>query len=284
MTGRVVPLRYVADWRSLLFLGTLAALFTAQWSGLLRHWLLLPLTCALAFVACVVKHNHVHCPTFTRRGWNAALGHVLGLLTGHETTGIITAHNVRHHRENQTDRDWVRCSLVGFRWNWLNLLCFPFVAVARMRRDKPSDLADWRVRAPRVYRQALAERLVLYAAIVTLALADWCATLLYLAGPWLFGPWGIVTINLFQHQDCDPRSAHDHSRNVTGRLVNWFLLNNGFHTAHHARPGLHWSRLPPYHRAVVMPRMRPDLETRSLLVATWRQFLAGDRRGTAAAR
>jgi len=284
MTGGVLPLRYAEDWRSLLFLGTLAGLLAVQWTGLVRHWLMLVPTCALAFVACVIKHNHIHCQTFTGRGWNAAFGHVLGLLTGHPTTAIITAHNVRHHRENQTPRDWVRCSLVGFRWNWLNLLCFPFVAVVRMRRDKPSDLADWRTRAPRVYRQALAERVVLYPTIVTFALLDWRSTLVYLAAPWLFAQWSIIAINLLQHQDCDPRSAHDHSRNVTGRLVNWFVLNNGFHSAHHARPGLHWSRLPAYHRASILPHMRPDLEERSLLAATWRRFFAGGGSRAAGAR
>src|SRR5207248_11067557 len=89
---RFLPLRYGADRRSLLFLALLGALLAGQWAGGLRHWLFLPPTCALAFVACVIKHNHVHCPTFTRRSWNAALGHVLGLLTGLPTTAIITAH------------------------------------------------------------------------------------------------------------------------------------------------------------------------------------------------
>ena len=269
---RLLPLRYGADWRSLLFLALLGALFGGQWAGGLRHWLFLPPTCALAFVACVIKHNHVHCPTFTRRSWNAALGHVLGLLTGLPTTAIITAHNLRHHRHNNTELDWVRCSLVRFRWNWLNLLVFPFVSVARMRREKPSDLDAWRRRRPALYRQAVAERVVLYAALGALLVADWRATLRCLALPWLFAQWALVTINLFQHQGCDPTSPYDHSCNVTGRLGNWFLLNNGFHSAHHIRPSLHWSRLPEFHRRVVEPHIESRLVHRSLLVAAWRQF------------
>ncbi len=269
---RLIALRYRADWRSLLFLVLLAGLLGAQWTGCRRHWLLLPPACALAFIACVIKHNHVHCPTFTRRRLNAGLGHVLSLLTGHPTTSIITAHNVRHHRHNNTELDWVRCSLVHFRWNWLNLLVFPLVSVAEMRRHKPSDLRDWRRRRPALYRQAVAERMVLYTAMAALALADWAATLRYLAVPWLFGQWALVAINLLQHQGCDPASVYDHSRNVTGRLINWFVLNNGFHTAHHIRPALHWSLLPALHREVVAPRIEPALNHRSMLAAAWRQF------------
>ena len=269
-----LPLRHAEDRRSLLFLAALAALYAVQWTGAARHPGLVALTCLLAFVACVVKHNHVHCRTFRDARWNRVLEHALGLATGQPATGIVTAHNVRHHGANQSARDWVRASLVDFRWNWLNLLAFPFVAVARMRADRPSDLAHWRRTRPALYRRAVRERVTLYAFIATTLTLDWTATLAYVAGPWLFAQWALVTINLLQHQGCDPASELDHSRNVTGCFVNWLLLNNGFHTAHHLRPALHWSRLPAFHDTRVRPGMRADLSERSLLVASWRQFFA----------
>ena len=83
-----------------------------------------------------------------------------------------------------------------------------------------------------------------------------------------------MTINLLQHQGCDPASAHGHSRNITGRFINWIFLNNGFHTAHHERPALHWSRLAEYHRKNVAPWVGADLNERSLVAAAWRQFFA----------
>jgi fatty acid desaturase len=276
-----VGLRYGEDQRSLLFLAALFVLFALQWTGVLRHWLLLPPTCLLAFVACVIKHNHIHCRTFRDALRNRLLDHALGLATGHSTTGIVTAHNVRHHGLNQSEADWVRASLVGFRRNWLNLLVFPFVVVARMRSERHGDLGRWR---PTLLRRAVAERAVLWAAMAILLVAGWRATLLYLAVPWLFGQWAIITINLLQHQDCDAASELDHSRNVTGHAMNWLFLNNGYHTAHHLRPALHWSRLPAFHAARVAPRARAQLSERSLLRAAWRQFFAGPaaRRPTAA--
>jgi len=270
---RLGPLRFGADWRTLAFLALLYTLVVAQWLGWARHPGLWAATAVLAFIACIVKHNHVHCRTFRAARWNVAFDHVLGLATGHPTSAIITPHNVRHHAHNQTGLDWVRCSLARFRWNWLNLLTFAFVSVWTMRREKPSDLARWRRRRPGLYRRAIAERCVLYGVVLALGWLDWAATLAYLVGPWLAAQWALVTINLLQHQGCDPASEVDHSRNVTGGVINWFVLNNGFHTAHHLRPALHWSRLPALHHLRVASRIRPGLTERSLLVAVWRQFV-----------
>ena len=62
--------------------------------------------------------------------------------------------------------------------------------------------------------------------------------------PHQYAAWGIITMNLLQHDGCDEKSEYNHSRNFVGKLVNWFTYNNGYHTIHHMEPGLHWSLLP----------------------------------------
>ena len=269
--------RYTADWRSLIFLFLLTALFTIQWIGLCRYWLLLPLTCVFAFVACVIKHNHIHCRTFTNRRWNRFLDYWLGACTGQPTSAIIAVHNERHHAQNHSDEDCVRSTLVNFRANWLNLLAFPLVAVWQVYHVKSADARRWQTSKPSMYRRLLAERIAVLTLIAILLLLDWHATLLYLGVPWLFGQWGIVAINLLQHQDCDHDSAFDHSRNITGRFTNWLFLNNGYHTAHHLRPALHWSLLPEFHRKSIAPHMRPELNRSSLFLSIWDQFFTNRR-------
>jgi fatty acid desaturase len=265
-------LRHRADRRSIGFLLALSALFIVQWTGAMRYWALLPLTCLFAFIACIIKHNHIHSPTFARESWNRALDYLLGFCTGQSTAAIIPVHQERHHEHSQTQEDFVRSSIVNFRHNWLNLLAFPFVVVWLVHRNKSADLARWRLRHPRLYQRVQRERAAVLLLVLVLTALNWRATLLYLGIPWLFGQWGIVTINLLQHQDCDESSAYDHSRNITGRWTNWLFLNNGFHTAHHLRPALHWSRLAEFHRLHVAPKIRPELNHRSLLVCAWTRF------------
>lgn len=276
----LVPLRYSADWRSLGFLVLLCGLFCVQWSGMARHWLLLTASCVLAFIACIIKHNHIHCRTFASHYWNRTFESVLGFCTGQSTAAIIPVHNERHHAQYHTEQDFVRSSLVNFQKNWLNLVVFPFAVVRLVHRAKTSDLARWKKEKPRLYRRVQRERAALFVFIAVLLLLNWRATLIYFGVPWVFAQWAIVTINLLQHQDCDHGSIFDHSRNITGTFINWLFLNNGFHTAHHLRPAKHWSRLPEFHREQVEPRMRAELNHRSMFVCIWKQFFCvAERRG-----
>jgi fatty acid desaturase len=275
MRAPAFPLRYAADLRTIALLALLTVLFAVQYVHAAEHRVLLLLTYALVLVPLVAKHNHNHCRTFRGPAWNSAFAVWLTLLTGMTTAGIITAHNRLHHGGNQSNDDFVRCSLVRFRRNWMNFLAFFFASALDMWRHRPDDLAEWRRTRPRLYRQAIGERVTLAAFLLLIVALDWRAALTVFAGPWLFGQWFLVTINLLQHQDCDPRSPHDHSRNFTGRAINWLLLNNGYHTAHHDFPGVHWSRLPAVHRVLACD-IDPALNERSLLLCVARRFLAGE--------
>lgn len=250
----MIALRHTADLRSLAFVGSALALDAVQWSGAPGHPALLPTACILSFVACVVNHNHQHCRTFTRPVANAVFGCLLSLATGQPATAIVPMHNDNHHVHANTEHDFVRASLVQFRWNLLNLLLFPFLALRGYLKVKRETVARWRRERPELHRQAVLERWVLYPTLTTLLLLRPGATLLHLALPWLFGQWAIVAINLVQHDGCDPSSPESSARNFTGRTLNWLLLNNGYHTAHHLHPGAHWSRLPELHAHLVGPR------------------------------
>src|SRR5690606_19034545 len=95
-----------------------------------------------------------------------------------------------------------------------------------------------------------------------------------------YAAWGIVTMNVLQHDGCDERSEWNHSRNFVGRLVNFWTFNNGFHTIHHMPPVLHWSLLPEAHAREVAPHIHPILEQRSLIAYIVRTFLVPGRRVT----
>ncbi len=253
-------LRQRADYRTLGLLTTLTAIFVWLFMGG-AQWLLIPCT-VLAITATLAKHNHSHTPTFTRRWANRLFDYWLTLLTGSSATSIRVAHRVRHHGRNQSPDDLVRVSLVAHRSAWRALLTYVPLVVWESWRFQAADLKDKRRLSLR--RALQMERVVLWAFISTGLMVDWRHFLIAFPIPWLGAQWFLVAVNLPQHDGCDAASRWGHSRNVIGRASNWLFLNNGFHTAHHERPTLHWSLLPDWYRQHVAAQVPKELECQTL--------------------
>ena len=84
-----------------------------------------------------------------------------------------------------------------------------------------------------------------------------------------------VSLNLLQHDGCDAESRHNFARNFTGRWLNYFCYNNGFHSIHHLHPGLHWSVLPERHAKDLVESglMHPALDEPYILSYIFRTFI-----------
>jgi fatty acid desaturase len=270
-------LHYKSDVRSILFILLALAAYAIQWTGVCRHPLLFGATLCLAFFACVINHNHQHHPTFVPRFLNRGFGVLITLAMGVPATAIVAMHNFNHHVHNNHDEDFVRVSIVGYRWNLLNLLLFPFVAVVRFLPTKVRTMRAWRTQRPELYRQVMLERVVYYPVLITLLVLRPLETLGFIVLPQLYGQWGILAINHVQHDGCDPDSEFNHSRNFVGGWLNWWVFNNGYHTAHHLRPNLHWSQVPQFH-AQIRGKIHADLERRSLLAAVVQFYIWPARR------
>jgi fatty acid desaturase len=267
-------IRHASDLRSVAFILLALVAYALQWSGVVRHPALYAGGMYLAFVACIINHNHQHHPTFVRPIHNRLFGFLISLAMGMPATVVIAIHNQNHHAHNNTEKDHSRVSLVRTRWNLLNLLLFPFVVIpcflaSATRRQL---INGWRTHTPWRYRQLRLEGLVFYPAMGVLFVLSPLDTLIYVAVPYLFGQWLIVASNHLQHFGCDPNSDYNHSRNCTGRLANWWFFNNGYHTAHHLRPDLHWSELPAFHEAI-RSRIDPRLDQRSLVATLWQLYV-----------
>ena len=95
---RRLPLfRYRADVRTLGFVALELGLLAGNWSGTVRHPLTFAASFFFAFVCCIVAHNHMHLPVFRGRGGNRLFQLLLMFGSGQPPTGIVTAHNERHH-------------------------------------------------------------------------------------------------------------------------------------------------------------------------------------------
>jgi fatty acid desaturase len=197
--------------------------------------------------------------------------------------GWIPTHNDNHHRYVNGPGD----DTITWRYSHQNtlrtLLAYFFVSNYFQAPVVRRFVADARARKPRLYREivlqwtavATAHALMLSAA---LALHGVHRGVLVYAAAFLaqvaFAWWAMFFINFVQHVDCDPASPYDHSRNFTGMLGNWLTFNAGYHTAHHERPGLHWTKLAALH-AQLAPRIDRRLNEPSLLAFVARVYVLG---------
>jgi fatty acid desaturase len=90
--------------------------------------------------------------------------------------------------------------------------------------------------------------------------------------PALFAPWSMMLTNYLQHVGCEPGSQHNHSRNFVSPFWNWFVFDNGYHTAHHEQPGLHWSLYRALHQSRAA-RIDPRLNQRTPLAYCLEAYL-----------
>ena len=74
-------------------------------------------------------------------------------------------------------------------------------------------------------------------------------------------------VNYLQHIETDADSQWNHSRNFISRTLNALLFNNGYHTVHHLKPGVHWSELPHLHS-----QHAASIHS-SLLVESWLRYV-----------
>jgi fatty acid desaturase len=171
----------------------------------------------------------------------------------------------------------MRTTKVRFRHNLLNGIFFMLsVAPSILRADAQYSTTMFR-RHPRWFRQLLAEALVFYGVTIALFVLDWQKALVLWMIPHFYAQWGIVSMNMLQHDGCDAESEWNHSRNFMGKLVNWWVFNNGFHSVHHDQPGLHWSLCPAAHAERYSGKIHPNLEQKSLVGYIFYTFVLNHR-------
>lgn len=265
--------KHPTEWRQLgivgVYLSLLAGMYFVEQC---RNVLFFGAACYFAFLNSVVIHNHLHQGIFHSKPANLWLRCVLSFGALYPASTNVPAHNlVHHHFEDDGQPDWAAPDSVGFRWNLLNLVHFPNVVgtqtFAGVQRWK--SVLDRRA----FRRQYLCEQIFAFGLTAVLLVNDFWTALFFVVLPQLYGARCILRINLIQHDRCDIDSEWNHSRNFVGRAFNWIMCNNGYHTIHHNKAGLHWSELARAHERDVVPRIDPSLDERSMAWYLARTYL-----------
>jgi len=266
-------LRRAADRRTLLIIGAWFLAEALAWGCAPRQIWLIPLLCVLSFLGAIVTHNSIHVPVFHASWLNRLFQIALTLVYGHPVSAFVPGHNLSHHRYTESARDAIRTSKARFRWHLLNLLFFFPLVSGDIMRGELRYVARARHTDSPWFRQLLVEAIILVACFAVLLVIDWRSFVVFLLLPHAYAAWGIITMNLLQHDGCDPLHPYNHSRNFVGRAINWWTFNNGYHGVHHLDPGLHWSELPEEHARVLAPYVHSGLVQPSFLPYIFRTFI-----------
>jgi len=279
--GGCAILRYRSDIRTVSFVSLYFVLLAGVWVWTpVVWWHAVPAfaaLCVLAFMGAVTTHNSLHCPPFKYRWMNKVWQVVLTLTYGHPVSSYVPGHNLSHHKYTQSRKDVMRTSKARFRWNVLNLLFFVALISPSIMRADSMYVKRTRHKNPRWFKQLLLEMSAFWAAQIALFVIDWRKAIIFWLLPHLYAQWGIVTMNLLQHDGTDEKTEYDHSRNFVGGFVNWWTYNNGYHTIHHLKPSLHWSLTPAAHAELVAPHIHPALDQKSLFSYLWTTYLLNNR-------
>jgi fatty acid desaturase len=198
-------------------------------------------------------HNHHHRNTFRRPLANRIFEIVMFFQLGMLPYGYTLHHNIGHHRHYRDQRvdsnRWRRPdgSIMG-PWEFAWKLCLAmYPTVWRIGRQHPTVF--------RKFRRMAAVCAGLFALAVAIdpvnAFLVWVLPL----------PVALLLqaqATYYQHAGLEHDDPLQASRSATDRSYNLRTLNLGYHTAHHLRPGLHWSKLPAFH-ATIAAAIPPEL-------------------------
>lgn len=254
--------RYAADYRTILWLSLAMVNVVVMWMVPAVRWKLLPLQMYFALAAGVIAHNHNHSPTFKNRRANDMLNYVATLFYGFAAFNWIPTHNLNHHKFQNAPGDATITWRYSKKHNLLTAFVYPFVSMAYQVPLIDAYVKQAKEKRPQQYRSIMIQLVICWGLPAVLTLIDWRATVATIWIPRFFSLYTIIYFNWDQHFHCDPYSKWNHSRTFKGKLINFFLFNNGLHTVHHIKAGAHWSTLPKLH-AEIEHNIHPDLNIES---------------------
>ena len=217
--------------------------------ALVPYW---PLALAWAMLTMIPKvciaawnHHHQHTPFFRSSLCNRLMEIVFGLQTGAVSNVWVLHHNIGHH-ENYMDQTkdesaW-RASdgrIMGENEYTLKLFLSGYYCAFKNGFKHVE------------HQPLFVAMTLLHLVILGMLFAiNWTNALIVFVLPMLFSFWMTCRHTFDHHSGCSEEDEYAASNNIMHRWYNILTGNLGYHTAHHLRPGLHWSKLPGFHARI----------------------------------
>ncbi len=196
-------------------------------------------------VICAWNHHHQHLFTFRHTVLNRALEFVYALHTG-VTTHLWRLHHVLGHHLNFLDQEkdesrWKRKdgTQMGLIEYTLNVALTAYTRGYQVGKKHPKQLSTFLIYTALTF--AIVALLVWYNPVagIMLFVLPMITSLIFTA---------YVTYE--HHSGLDTENEFEASYNNLDPLFNRLTGNLGYHTAHHYKQGVHWSKLPELHATI----------------------------------
>lgn len=248
LPGPLQILKYKADRLPVTIFFTVTAIDFVLFFTVDRIWLIVAYSLAMIPVKALISawnHHHQHVPMFRAKALNRILEVSFALQTG-VSTHAWTLHHVHGHHKNYLDQQQDES-----RWRRPSGETYGFISYAIIT----SLTAYTRAftvgrRHPRLRRAFVGYGLLVLLLVCTLVALKPAHGILLFVIPPMISLFITVATTYTHHSDLDTDDHMAASRNYTGRFRNVLTGNLGFHTAHHYRQGLHWSKLPELHAEI----------------------------------
>lgn len=189
------------------------------------------------------NHHHQHLTMFRHALPNRLLEIIFGFQTGVTSQAWFLHHVVGHHRnyldQTKDESRWKRddgTTMGELEYSLSTMLTAYPRAWEVGRRQHPKSL--------RLFVVMAALQLVLLAGLFWVN--PYNALFVFLL-PMVASLFVTVWATFFHHVDLNTAQHAEASYNILHKGYNLMTGNLGYHTAHHTRHGLHWSKLPELH-------------------------------------
>lgn len=244
-------LRYTADRRPVTFtcalfgLHIVAFFLAPTWVAAL---LLIPFAVLSMFIA-PLNHHHQHFNTFHVSWLNRLYEIPLSMQTGIGPYGWVLHHNLGHHRNYLRQRP--EADADESRWTRRDGSTMGrFEYTAKLVGSHQVEIFRVGQRYPRYFRAFLLMKIPVWGLLGLGLYLNPINTFLIFLIPGFLALVHTSWVTYDHHAGCRPTSHYDASRNNTSPVFNFVTCNLGYHTAHHKRPGVHWSLLPKIHEEI----------------------------------
>jgi len=196
-------------------------------------------------VICAWNHHHQHLFTFRNKNLNRVLEFFYALHTG-VSTHLWRLHHVLGHHLNFLDQEkdesrWKRKdgSKMGVIEYSLNVALTAYPRGYTVGKKHPKQL--------RVFVRYTALTLAI---VIGLVIWNPLAALFLFVLPMLTSLLFTAYVTYEHHSGLDTEDEFEASFNNLNPVFNFLTGNLGYHTAHHHKQGVHWSRLPQLHAKI----------------------------------